>query len=129
MKKRILIVDDDGQILKSLQKVLEGSGYNVVLAANGQEGLNKMETETIDLVLLDLNMPFKNGWDTFERMTCFNPFIPIIIITGRENQFDLASAAGVSSLMEKPLDVPLLLHNISILLAEKPEVHLKRLVG
>ena len=63
--------------------------------------------EKIDLLLLDLNLPLKSDWDVFERVTVLNPFLPIIIITGRDKQRDLAAAAGVSALMEKPLDEPL----------------------
>ena len=69
MKKRILVVDDDPQIRASLRKVLRAEGYEVVLAADGQQGVEKFNAERIDLLLLDLNMPVKSGWDTFERLT------------------------------------------------------------
>ena len=123
VKKRVLVVGDDGQILKSLGKILETNGYDVVLAADSQVALYKMETEDVGLVLLDLNMSDKNSRDTFERMTRLNPFIPVIIIPGRENLFDLAATIGVSAHIEKPLNVSLLLQNISTLLAERPQIH------
>ena len=85
--------------------------------------------EKIDLLLLDLNLPLKSGWDVFERVTALNPLLPIIIITGRDKQRDPAAAAGVSALMEKPLDVPLLLRTIAELLEEPAENRLKRLAG
>jgi DNA-binding response OmpR family regulator len=129
MKKRILIVDDDEQIRESLGKVLRTEGYEVMLAADGQEGIEKVSENQIDLVLLDLNLPGNSGWDVFGTLTSSNPFLPIIIITGRQNQYELATEAGVGALMEKPLDVPLLLKIITDLLAEKLEIHLKRLVG
>ena len=129
MKKRILVVDDDPQIRESLRKVLRAEGYEVVLAADGQQGIERFNTERMDLLLLDLNMPVKSGWDTFERLTSLNPLLPIIIITGQRNQYELAAAAGVGALIEKPFDVPLLFQTMKELLAEPPEAHLKRLAG
>jgi DNA-binding response OmpR family regulator len=129
MKKTVLIVDDDAPIRESLRKVLQAEGYEVVSAANDQEGLNEFDPAGIDLVLLDLNLPTKSGWDLFERFSSIAPLTPIIIITGRNNQYKLAAAAGVGALMEKPLDVPLLLRTVAALLSEPGESRLKRLVG
>jgi DNA-binding response OmpR family regulator len=129
MKKNVLIVDDDAPIRESLRKVLQAEGYEVMLAADGQEGLEQFDSQHIDLLLLDLNLPAKSGWDLFERFSSTNPLLPIIIITGRHNQYNLAAAAGVGALMEKPLDVPLMLQTIAALLVEPPEARLKRLVG
>ena len=125
----ILVVDDDPQVRESLRKVLQAEGYDVVLTADGQEGLDQFDSKHIDLLLLDLNLPAKSGWDLFERFSSTNPLLPIVIITGRCNQHKLAAAAGVGALMEKPLDVPLLLQTIAALLVEPTEARLKRLVG
>ena len=124
-----MVLDDDEQIRQSLLKLLQKEDYEVVLAAEGTEALEKLERLTIDLLLLDLNLPNKSGWDVFERATSTNPLLPIIIITGREKQFKLAIGAGVGALMQKPLDVPLLLKTISELLLEPAEKRLKRLAG
>jgi DNA-binding response OmpR family regulator len=129
MNRTVLIVDDDAPIRESLRKVLQAEGYEVVLAANGHEGLDQFDPARVSLLLLDLNLPAKSGWDLFERFSFLNPLLPIIIITGRQNQHELAAAAGVGALMEKPLDVPLLLQTIRRLLAESAETRLKRLVG
>jgi DNA-binding response OmpR family regulator len=129
MKKVILVVDDDPQIRQSLSKVLSAEGYEVDLAADGQEGVEIFDTKQIDLVLLDINLPGNGGWEVFGALTASNPFLPIIIITGRENQQDLATLAGVGALMEKPLNLPLLLKTITELIAEESETHLQRLAG
>ena len=129
MKRTVLVVDDDDAIRESLRKLLQAEGYEVRLAADGQEGLVQFDPAHVDLLLLDLNLPAKSGWDLFERFSFINPLLPIIIITGRDNQYKLAAAAGVGALMEKPLDVPLLLQTITTLLAEPAETRLKRLVG
>ncbi len=124
-----MILDDDKQIRQSLLKFLQAEGYEVVLAADGQEGLDHFDPSNIDLLLLDLMLPRKSGWDVFERVTSLNPLLPIIIMTGKDKQRELAAAAGVGALMEKPLDVPLLLKTITDLLAEPAESRLKRLAG
>ena len=129
MKKTVLIVDDDAPIRQALRKVLQAEGYEVILAADGLEGLEQFDSKHIDLLLLDLNLPAKSGWDLFERFSSTNPLLPIVIITGRHNQYRLAAAAGVGALMEKPLDVSLLLQTIAALLIEPAEARLKRLVG
>ncbi len=127
--KTILVVDDDTQIRDSLAKVLRLEGYGVILAADHQEARAPYGTPTIDLLLLDLNLPEQSGWEMFEWVTFVNPLLPIIVITGRANQYKLAKAAGASALLEKPLNVPVLLQTITELLAEPPEQRLKRLTG
>jgi CheY-like chemotaxis protein len=129
MKKRVLIVDDDISVRESLGKVLRGLDYEVVLAADGWDAMESFEKGQIDLLLLDLGLPIMNGWDAFERITTENPLMPIIIITGQANQRDVALAAGVGALMEKPLDVPRLLETIQELLAEPKRARLLRLCG
>ena len=127
--KKILIVDDDPQILESLGKVLRTEGYAVVLAADGREGIRKFNTERIDLLLLDVNLPDMSGWDVFGAVTSLNPCVPILIITGRNDQKPMVTLSGACALIEKPPDVPRLLQTIAEMLAESPETHLKRLVG
>jgi two-component system, OmpR family, response regulator MprA len=129
MKKQILIVDDDSQICESLRKVLESEGYDVELAADAHECINKFVERRPDLVVLDLNLPGGNGWDAFGSLTSFDPFLPVVIITGRRDQSVFALNAGAGMLMEKPLDVPLLLKAIAGLIAADPETHLRRLIG
>ena len=117
-KGRLLIVDGDTSVRESLGRALQMENYHVVLAANGAEALEKYSTGYIDLVLLDLNIPVKSGWDVFERMTALNPSLPVVIITARSDQYKLACVAGASALMEKPLSLPVLLNTITKLMQE-----------
>jgi len=119
--KRILLVDDERSIRESLSKILGAENYEVVLAENGHEAIEKHGAQRIDLLILDLNMPVKNGWDTLEWLVKIDPVLPVVIITGRSNQRALAEAAGADALMEKPLDVPLLLQTIRELMDEPME--------
>ena len=127
--KRILLVDDDPTVRDSLNDVLVSEGYVVIPAENGQQALELADRLPVDLALLDLNMPVKNGWDTFERLTATHPLIPIIIATARPNQLFTALNAGVGALLEKPMDIPMLLRTMEILLAESAEQRLARLAG
>ena len=79
--------------------------------------------------MLDVSLPDMSGWEVFGTITSINPFLPIIVITGKDDQHDLAVLGGVGALIEKPLDVPRLLETVNELLAESPEVHLHRLAG
>ena len=126
MTKRILLVDDDRSIRESLSKILQAESYEVVLAENGQEAIEKHGTERIDVLILDLNLPVQNGWATLERLVGIDPLLPVVIITGRSNQRAPAETAGADALMEKPLDVPLLLQTIRELLTEPMESRARR---
>ncbi len=129
MRKKILLVDDDHAVRESVARVLTGEDYEVLPAANGLQALDIAAGTKVDLVLLDLNMPEKSGWDTFERLTNDNPLTPVVIITARPNQLFLARAAGAGALMEKPLDFPKLLETMKELLAEPAEHQLDRIAG
>ena len=80
-------------------------------------------------MILDLNPDasgVKNAWATLERLVGIKPLLPVVIITGRSNQRAQAEAAGADALMEKPLDVPLLLETIRELLTEPMENRARR---
>ena len=112
-RPRVLLVDDDRSILEALGGVIEAEGFEVVRAANGHEALQKFRQQSMDIVLLDLNMPVKDGWDTFEGLTTVNPLLPIVIITARADANSEAIAKGITTLMQKPLDIPLLLEKMN----------------
>jgi DNA-binding NtrC family response regulator len=126
MTKRILLVDDERSIRESLSKFLGAENYELVLAENGQEAVEKHGDQRIDLLILDLNMPVVNGWLTLDWLAAVNPLLPVIIITGHSNQRALAETAGAAVLMEKPLDVPLLLQTVRELTEEPMESRARR---
>jgi len=127
--RRILLADDDPGVRGSLSDVLVSEGYVVIPASDGHQALALAASTPVDLVVLDLNMPLKNGWDTFERLSAEHPFVPVIIITARPNQLFTALGAGVGALLEKPLEIPVFLNTISRLLMEPDETRLARLAG
>lgn len=122
-------MDDDPGVRNALCAVLLGEGYLVFPAENGQQAMNLMEQWAADIVLLDLNMPVKNGWETFEQLTREHPLVPVIIITARPNQMFTAASAGAGALLEKPMDIPVLLQAMEKLLSEPTKERLARLAG
>ena len=127
-KKRILLVGDNPALRQVLGSVLEEEGYSVETAPYGLAGIEKTDAST-DLVLLDMNMPLKDEWDTFEQLSGKYPWLPIILTTARPNQFFPVLAAGVDALLEKPLDLVKLFDTIQTLLEESVEARLSRMTG
>lgn len=127
MNEKILVVDDEESIRESLAKVLRAEGYEIVLAENGQEAIEKLAAEPVNLLLLDIGLPRKDGWATLEWLSEVNPLVPVIMITGLWKKAGLAAVAGADMLMEKPLDVPRLLQNIREFLDEPAETRARRL--
>jgi CheY-like chemotaxis protein len=128
-KAKILLADDDDEVLAALGSVLISEGYEVIFAKNGREAIEHFREGHIDVALLDLSMPVKSGWEAFECLTTIHPLLQVIVITARPDQYPFALAAGVAALMEKPLDLPLLLQTIDELLVEPMEKRLSRLTG
>lgn len=79
--KKILIVDDEEPVRNLVQRTLEREGYNVVNAANGQEALDKVSKNGIDLVLMDIRMPGLNGFQALDLIRQRSD-IPVIMLTG-----------------------------------------------
>ena len=129
MNTTILLVDDDVSVRQSIARVLDAEDFHVLSAANGNEALTILQNQPVDLILLDLNMPGKNGWETFQHISFDAPAVPVIIITARPNQLFTALAAGAAALMEKPLDFPKLLRTIRDLIAEPESVRCARTAG
>jgi CheY-like chemotaxis protein len=117
-RKRILIVDDDASIRYMLGRILLDEGYDAPTAANGRDGLMAAAAQEIDLVLLDLKMPGMNGQETLKELNVLRPGLPVIMMTAYPGgQFE-GGLNGVSALLQKPLDFPMLLDAIKKLLAQ-----------
>jgi len=119
MKQKVLLVDDDNEsLLRSLRHSLSSESYEVVLAQNVQDAIEKSEAGEIDLLLMNLDSPTQGGWEAIGEITKENPFLPVIVITSQAELRNLAEAAGTCAFVEKPVDVPMLLQMIRELLAE-----------
>src|SRR5215212_10001754 len=105
MKSRILVVDDEPEIRRSVRMILEYEGYEVVEAASGPEGVTMAERESPDLVFLDIKMPGMDGLDALQRIKASNETLPVVIISGHGTVSTAVEAtkAGAFDFIEKPL--------------------------
>jgi two-component system cell cycle response regulator len=122
-----LIVDDNFYNIKLLEAQLKAEHYEVVTAFDGQEALAKLETLKPDIVLLDIMMPFMNGYEVcrWVRQTPHTAHLPVIMVTALDKPSDREQslAAGADDFITKPVDVNLLYPAMRRLLAEaRPRV-------
>src|SRR3954470_8048519 len=105
MKARILVVDDEAEIRRSVRMILEYEGYDVQEASSGPEGLAMIERETLDLVFLDIKMPGLDGLEALQRIRQTNESLPVVIISGHGTVSTAVEAtkAGAFDFIEKPL--------------------------
>jgi two-component system, NtrC family, nitrogen regulation response regulator NtrX len=105
MKARILVIDDEAEIRRSVRMILEYEGYEVTEASSGPEGLAIAEREAPDLVFLDIKMPGMDGLDALQRIKASNDSLPVVIISGHGTVSTAVEAtkAGAFDFIEKPL--------------------------
>ncbi len=123
MSARILVVDDTPQNVKLLHDLLVAKGYSVATAATGEEGLAKLETESPDLVLLDVMMPGLSGYDVCRRIR-ENPrtaLLPVVLVTALDPHAERVRGieAGADDFLSKPINQPELLARVKSLLRIK----------
>jgi two-component system cell cycle response regulator DivK len=108
--KTILIAEDSSVILSLTRKILEQQKYRIVLAKNGGEVIKQLESQQVDGVLMDINIPVRNGIEcTRDIRSHADPRInqlPVIAITGNANNYSMEQfrEAGITDYLPKPLD-------------------------
>jgi DNA-binding response OmpR family regulator len=119
--KRILLVDDDAEIVESLRLALESQGYIVLVARDGNQGLALSERENPDLVILDMMMPKRSGFLVLEKMrrTRETP-LRVIMITANEGSRHKAYAEmlGVDDYIRKPFPMDRLIESVKRLVGQ-----------
>jgi DNA-binding response OmpR family regulator len=124
-KKKILIVDDERDIVKGLMIRLQGAGYDVVTAFDGAQGVFMAHKEKPDLIILDIRMPAGNGFSVAQRLKrSMHTFtIPVIFLTGspEKNAEEKAMALGARFYIKKPYDPEELLDAIKRALEKDSE--------
>ena len=112
-RRRILVVDDDQDDLKMISMILEPEGYEVVVAENGVQALEKVESDDPDLILLDVMMPELDGFAACDKLKSSpeSRGIPIVLLTGvakqitkTKYQIDGVLRAQAEEYLEKPVD-------------------------
>ncbi len=121
-KKKILVVDDEPFLVMALKIRLEMVGYEVITAYDGLEGLNKAREEEPDLILLDVMLPKKNGYQVCQLLKFDEQYkhIPIIMLTakGQKTDKEWGEKTGADVYMTKPFEDAELLAKIKELLGE-----------
>jgi DNA-binding response OmpR family regulator len=118
-RKKVLLVDDDREIVESMRIALEASGYEVVVARDGNQGLTLAEREDPDLVILDMMMPKRSGFLVLEKLRRTRPVpLRIIMVTANEGSRHKAYAEmlGVDDYIRKPFAMDRLLESVGKLL-------------
>lgn len=119
--RKVLLVDDDAEIVETVSYALESAGYEVVVARDGNQGLALAERENPNLMILDMMMPKRSGFLVLEKLRRdFDLPIPVVMITGNEGSRHQAYAEllGVSEYIRKPFSMDRLLDAVARLLAE-----------
>ncbi len=118
--RRVLLVDDDAEIIESMRTVLQSKGYDVLIARDGNQGLALAEKENPDLVILDMMMPKRSGFLVLETLRRSRSVpMRIIMITANEGSRHKAYAEmlGVDDYIRKPFAMDRLLDSVQRLLA------------
>ncbi|MPN45274.1 Alkaline phosphatase synthesis transcriptional regulatory protein PhoP [bioreactor metagenome] len=109
MQKKVLIVDDEQDIVESLKFVLEASDFDCYCAFNGEEGLKMAKEVLPDLIILDVMMPKINGYKICRLLKYDNKYknIPILMVTARSQEEDrlIGEETGVDEYITKPFEL------------------------
>jgi two-component system, NtrC family, nitrogen regulation response regulator NtrX len=114
VKPRVLVIDDDVEIRKSFKMTLEYAGYEVVLAATGEEGVKLVEQEAPDLVFCDIKMPGMDGLDVLQKLHHLKDVMPVVVVTGNADIQNAVEATrlGAFDFIEKPVSSERLLVSV-----------------
>jgi len=119
-KKRILLVEDEKDMVYAVTLQLEDKGYEVIVASDGKEGLDKARTKKPDLIILDLMLPKLDGYKVCRMLKFDNKYkdIPIILFTARAQDSDkkIGKEVGADAYITKPFEPRVLLDKIRRLL-------------
>ena len=107
--KRILVVDDEEDVQILVSRILRDAGYTVDRASDGKEAIEQLDSVPPDLIVLDLMMPGRGGFDVLKDLQAADPDIPIFVVTARAldpSTFQMISMeSNVKGVHQKPLDM------------------------
>jgi CheY-like chemotaxis protein len=111
---RVLLVEDDAENRELMAEVLGLSGYEVVTAATGQDGLRTLSETSVDVVVTDLGMPGMGGLEVAKAAKAIAPAVPVVIVTGYVDREDVSRARGkhVDAVLVKPVDPEVLAQTV-----------------
>jgi len=109
MTHKILLIDDDKSIVEVIKNILTGQNYEVITAYDGKEGIEKVQSENPDLIVLDIRMPLMNGYEFMrtlkvEARNSDKPMVPVIVLTAKEKMEEIFKLEGAKGYLVKPVD-------------------------
>lgn len=117
MRKKILIIEDEIDLIKVLKDTFEKENFQVFCAEDGEEGIEKFYEKNPDLILLDINMPKKNGWEVCKEVR-EQSNIPIVMMTARDSEIDELKGLniGADDYITKPFSLKVLIVKVKKIL-------------
>lgn len=121
--RKVLVVDDDPVVGKSIGRILSSRGYAVIAAAGGEEAMERLASEDYDMVYTDIKMPGMSGLEVARHIKESRPWLPVVIVTGYGNDENEAEAReiGVNGFLRKPLS-PEMVESTADELTNKPDL-------
>jgi two-component system OmpR family response regulator len=115
---RILVVEDELAMARSLARGLQAEGYSVDVAADGEEGLARALAEPFDAIVLDLMLPKLGGYAVTEKLRASGVRVPVLMLTAKQTEFDQTEAldTGADDFLSKPFSYPVLLARLRALI-------------
>ena len=128
---KVLVVEDDKELLQLFCRVLEKNGYQTAGAADGREALQKMDQEYFDLVISDIMMPGIDGYELVKSLRDSGSNIPVLMITAKDafNDMQLGFQSGTDDYMVKPVNVNEMVLRVGALLRRAQMINDRRVVA
>ena len=129
MSKKILIIDDDSEILFSMAAICELAGWTPITSLNVRDGIIKFKEQKPDIILIDYHLPILNGIDGVKRLRSLDKEIPIIVLTVEEDQkiADKFLSVGANDFALKPIKAPDIISRIRVHLKLKESMESNQL--
>jgi CheY-like chemotaxis protein len=120
--RRVLVVEDSEVIRRVVSLILQGEGYEVAVAANGEQAVLLAERLAPDVVTLDLSLPDLDGWEVLRRLRAgpSTRDIPVVVISAHADRLTDAERSGAAEVIAKPFDVDMLLDGVNRVLGLTP---------
>lgn len=122
MQKKILLIDDEKEAVDMITGFLGPRGFNIVPAFDGEEGLSRFDAEQPDIILCDIKMPKKDGFQFLKELRESRRWVPVIIISAMTEPVNVLKGYGFEAeyYLTKPLDMEKVLKSVNIMLSLAP---------